>query len=307
MEIISIFISQWADKCCQRETGRIRWPVGLWSQMTPVRLLADDPVIGRWNVIDPLAEKYISISACVYAANNSIKFIDPNGKEIWIYYQDENGDDQKIQYSAGMDYQGRNQFVASIVMVLNRMNTVQMGEKLLESIISSDNFFNFKNELPRDRKGNLIDQAEAAFKRNESGGGDILAGNALKSNEYRLLENVSHELFHGYQYENGQNNRVSNEVEAYLFGRSIYQNYMMNNDMWFSSMPWGTSTVAGKMYEESMSGLMYAPSFDVNMFKKAVDNFREGSTANQDGKYGYGAPVPVTQNPLIKSFYSLIK
>ncbi|WP_236581915.1 MULTISPECIES: hypothetical protein [Sphingobacterium] len=58
MEIISIFISQWADKCWQREAGGVRWPTGLWSQMTPVRLLADDPVIGRWNVVNPHASLY---------------------------------------------------------------------------------------------------------------------------------------------------------------------------------------------------------------------------------------------------------
>lgn len=51
----------------------------------------------------------------------------------------------------------------------------------------------------------------------------------------------------------------------------------------------------------------YAPAFDPNMFKKAVENFRSGSTGNQDGKYGRGAPVPVTQNPLIKSLFPLLK
>jgi len=42
-----------------------------------------DPEIARWMSVDPLAGKYPSLSPYVYCANNPLKYIDPNGKDIW--------------------------------------------------------------------------------------------------------------------------------------------------------------------------------------------------------------------------------
>jgi RHS repeat-associated protein len=41
-----------------------------------------DPQLGRWHSIDAKAEKYVYLTPYNYTINNSILFIDPNGKEV---------------------------------------------------------------------------------------------------------------------------------------------------------------------------------------------------------------------------------
>jgi len=43
-----------------------------------------DAILGRWGTVDPLAEKYYSISPYVYVANNPLRFINLKGDSLSV-------------------------------------------------------------------------------------------------------------------------------------------------------------------------------------------------------------------------------
>jgi hypothetical protein len=65
-----------------------------------------DAAIGRFTTVDPLAEKYYSISPYVYCANNPLRFTDPTGMYSTEQWKKDNGytdDDFYKVYEAPSD------------------------------------------------------------------------------------------------------------------------------------------------------------------------------------------------------------
>ena len=272
-----------------------------------------DPALARFHTIDPQAERYSSMSPYNYVANNPMLFIDPNGEEVWIYYTDNDGNKQQMQYTSGKEYKGGNEFVGASVKYLNQMASTENGGKVLGSLIESENTFNMTNTFAKDKNGNDVKGA-LAFAGSDEGGGQIHAGELLNENiaEGAKLESTAHEFFHGYQHENGQGGAsIFNEVEAMVFSVSVETQYSFDN----MSMGGGSSTPLGKdntsasqTYQNSFQKLTYNTTFPKDAFVSAVKNFKQGAAKNTSGGYNsYPLRRSNQTKSMLSRFYPLIK
>jgi len=82
--------------------------------------------------IDPFCEKYYWISPYAYVANNPLKYIDPDGRSIWIYYKDDNGKEQHFVFNGSNHADApENQFVTNALIAYDYNVSNKTGKNLV--------------------------------------------------------------------------------------------------------------------------------------------------------------------------------
>ena len=128
-----------------------------------------DPVLsGLFLSVDPMSDKYPSLSPYAYCAWNPVKLVDPNGMDIII-----KGRKNNITYTPGMSSDGLDSFTKQAVNALNTIYAVKAGKELIDDLSKSSN--NYKIV-----KSNL-------------NGFDIDDGNTLKAYKKQFLTDPKYE------------------------------------------------------------------------------------------------------------------
>ncbi len=97
-----------------------------------------DPVMAMWTSVDPMAEKYYNTSPYVYCMNNPVNAIDPDGKDVLIWYKDIHGKNQLFRFSG---FHGRksikipnNQYVKDFIQAYLYNTKNGGGKKMIQAV-----------------------------------------------------------------------------------------------------------------------------------------------------------------------------
>lgn len=82
-----------------------------------------------WLSVDPMSDKYPSMSPYMYCAGNPIKYFDLDGEDIWII----NGEGNKVQYAPNMSTEGFDNYTVETINALNKLSeTKTMGGSIYQ-------------------------------------------------------------------------------------------------------------------------------------------------------------------------------
>lgn len=180
-----------------------------------------DSELARWTTIDPLADKYPGWSPYNYTLNNPLRFIDPDGTEIWIItHRNSNGDaTEYVQYrdgqlfnSDGSKYKGNNSFAIKVKNTINNLLKLKDKEvsKIINTLVSSKNrhWVEYDKAFP-DRDRTVSTDGYASNMGRKSGSHLMLGllGLPIENNLKATAETtLAHELQHAFDFDQGNFN-----------------------------------------------------------------------------------------------------
>ena len=126
-----------------------------------------DPILARWDRIDPLCEKYYGVSPYAYANNNPVKFIDPDGRKVV------NSKGLNIFYiSASKKICVSRHASENEKMVYQGMMLTPTGQKMLRQMVNSPISINmqFKDKCADDKKGSITYADTQQYKKGKDNG-----------------------------------------------------------------------------------------------------------------------------------------
>jgi RHS repeat-associated protein len=232
---------------------------------------------------DPLFEKYFWMSPYNYCGNNPVIYIDPTGEE-W--------DIDGIQYQPGQDCpEDAEQKTKDKWNTMNKIYTTDNGKKVIDEMNKEGVVYKVSSESSPN--GTSKESGKYVSNKDGSGGTIYLYGND------KDMDNLSHEMFHGYQDLHGQGSAsIHNEVEAYLFEASVQMQY--NKSATARSILYG----GNRAYNAIVSNMLNNYT-DKNM-NLLIDLFKTCSGIGVRGSSYDNYPSRVEgQNTLIKNFYPL--
>ena len=229
-----------------------------------------DPALGRWHVVDPLAEKYYDVSPYVMCGNDPVNCLDPDGKEIWVQYIDDEGKLQSFQYQIGMACEVANEFASKCVNILNELSSNEFAEPVMNELVKNTDYS--YNISPNKSEG-----GPNTMQFDPTANGANINAALILNKEYSLgdLEKaLGHELYHGYEQMTGNDPAtVNGEVDAYLFESMIG----VSQDL-------GNSSLMGLFYTHATTKIRYGDD-NTDYYYNALTSFKQGSHANRGGLY----------------------
>ena len=236
----------------------------------------DSDLSGLFISVDPMSDKYPSITPYAYCAWNPLKLVDPDGREIWIGTY--NGKRSK--------YIPNRKGNTGVTATLDRIYESKAGKFVINSLIKSDRMYCISanaNPLGNDNPG--YDDANNQIYLN------------AKKHGFNSLT-LSHELFHAFQDENGIHGKLrSKEVEAFIFsgivltqlnqGKDVLSlKNMMPSGMSDAYTPLNTMSKNSRGYALAMNSL--TKGFSTRQMGIAVSRFLNFSIEGDRYRNGYG-------------------